>query len=108
MSKNTLRSAILIFGLVTGIIHAVILNVLEFDWLMLLNGLGFLTLTWVVFTNPGFLKGQRVIIHYFFMLFTLVTIVGFFVLNDSYGVLGIIAKVDEFLLLISLWMHLNK
>ena len=52
MSKQTLRYAILVFGLVTGFIHAVILNLLVVDWLMLLNGLGFFVLTLVRILKP--------------------------------------------------------
>ena len=44
MSKQTLRYAILVLGLITGVIHLFLLNILEFNWLMLLNGLGFLVL----------------------------------------------------------------
>ena len=110
MSKQTLRYAILVFGLVTGFIHAVILNLLVVDWLMLLNGLGFFVLTLVVFLNPEFLSGYRKIIHYLFMAYILVTIVGFFVLNagEPFGPLAIISKIDEALLLVALWLHLKK
>jgi hypothetical protein len=109
MSKQTLRYGILVLGLVTGVIHAVILNLQSLDWLMLLNGLGFFMLTWAIFANPGFLAGQRKLIYYLFMLYTLVTIAGFFVLNQPpYGPLAIIAKVDEVLLIIALWLHLDR
>jgi hypothetical protein len=108
MSKQTLRYAILVLGIITGIIHAIILNLGGIDWLMLLNGLGYFVLTWAVFTNPEFLSAQRRLVHYLFMAYVLVTIIGFFVLNDTYGPLGIIAKVDEVLLLIALWLHLNR
>ena len=105
MSDKMLRYGILVFGLVTGIIHAVILNLLELNWLMLLNGLGFFVLTWAVLANPGFLAGQRKMIFYLFMAYTLVTIVGFFVLNSPpYGPLAIIAKIDEVLLMVALWL----
>lgn len=109
MSKQTVRYVILVTGLVTGVIHAIILNLLQVDWLMLLNGLGFFVLTWAVVANPGFLAGQRKLIHYLFMLYALVTIVGFFVLNTPpYGPLAIIAKVDEVLLIVALWLHLER
>ena len=109
MSKQTLRYGILVLGLVTGVIHAVILNLQSLDWLMLLNGLGFFVLTWAIFANLGFLAGQRKLIYYLFMLYTLVTIAGFFVLNQPpYGPLAIIAKVDEVLLIIALWLHLDR
>ncbi|MCJ7702985.1 MAG: hypothetical protein MUO62_15490 [Anaerolineales bacterium] len=109
MSKQTLRYGILVFGVVTGVIHAVILNLLEVNWLMLLNGLGFFVLTWAVFARPGFLAGQRKLIPYLFILYTLVTIVGFFVLNTPpYGPLAIIAKIDEALLIMALWLLKDK
>jgi hypothetical protein len=109
MSDKTLRYAILALGLVTGLIHAVLLNLLGFNLLMLLNGLGFLILTWAVFTEPNFLAGQRKLVHYLFIAYTLVTIVGFFVLNTPpYGPLGIIAKIDEVLLIVALWLHKDR
>ena len=108
MSKNTLRTSILILGLITGVIHAIILNILGFDWLMLLNGLGYFVLTWAVYFNPSFIAGQRKLVHYLFMTYTIITFISFFILNDTYGPLGIIAKVDEIFLLITLWMQKDK
>jgi len=97
---------ILVLGLITGVIHAIILSILEFNLLMLVNGLGFLVLTWATYTNPKFLAGQRKLVGYILMAYTVVTIIGFFVLNQPpHGPLGIIAKIDEVLLLIALWMH---
>lgn len=109
MSKQTLRYAILILGLITGMIHAVLLNLQGVDLLMLLNGLGFFALTWVIFANPDFLAKQRQVTFYGFMAYTLITIIGFFVLSPPpYGPLGIIAKVDEILLIIALWLHKDQ
>ena len=109
MSNNLLRYGILVFGMVTGVIHAVILNMLQFDMLMLLNGLGFIVLTLIVFFNPAFLADQRKWVIYLFMAYTLVTIIGFFVLNSPpYGPLGIIAKIDEVLLVVFLWLYKDR
>jgi hypothetical protein len=108
MSKQTLRYAILVFGLITGVIHAVILNLQGINWLMMLNGLGFFALTGAIFFEPSFLAGQRKWIIYLLIAYTLFTIVGFFVLNSSYGPLGIIAKIDEVLLVIALWLYKDK
>ena len=109
MSKQMLRYGVLVFGLVTGVIHAVILNLMVIDWLMLLNGLGFFVLTWAVFAAPDFLSGQRKLIPYLFIVYTLITIVGFFVLNTPpFGPLAIIAKIDEVLLMIALWLHKDQ
>ena len=110
MSKQTLRYAILLLGLITGVIHTVILPLLGFEWLLMpLNGLGFLVLTGLVFFDPPFLSGRRTWLMYGFMAYTLVTIVGFFVLNTPpYDTIGIIAKVAEVLLLVALWLYKDK
>ena len=62
-----------------------------------------------VVAHPEFLVRQRKEIHYLFMLYALVTIIGFFVLNTPpYGPLAIIAKVDEVLLIFALWLNLKR
>lgn len=110
MSKQMLRYAILLFGLVAGVIHAVVLPILGFEWLLMpLNGIGFLVLTGLVFFNPAFVSERRTLVLYFFMAYTLVTIVGFFVLNaPPYDTVGIITKVAEVLLLVALWLYKDK
>ena len=109
MSKQNLRFAILVLGLITGVIHAVLLNFQGMDILMLLNGLGFFALTWAVYADPDLLAKQRKLIFYGFMLYTLVTIIGFFVLSPPpYGPLGIITKVDEVLLIVALWLYKDR
>ena len=109
MSKQTLRYAILVLGLITGVIHTVILPSLGFEWLLMpLNGIGFIILTGLVFFDPAFLSGQRKWIIYLFLAYTLITIVGYFVVNSSYDTIGIITKVDEVLLTIALWLYKDK
>jgi hypothetical protein len=109
MSKQTLRYAILVLGLITGVIHTVILPLLGFEWLLMpLNGIGFIVLTGLVFFDPAFLSGQRKLIIYLFLAYTLVTIVGYFVVNSTYDPIGIITKVDEVLLMIALWLYKDK
>ncbi len=109
MSKQTLRYAILLLGLITGVIHTVLLPILGFEWLLMpLNGLGFIVLTGLVFFEPAFLSEQRKLILYLFLAYTLVTIVGYFVLNSAFDFLGIITKVDEVLLMIALWLYKDK
>lgn len=108
MSRQSLRYSILVLGFITAVIHAVVLNLQGLDWLMMLNGLGFLVLTGAVFFEPSFLAGQRKLIIYLMIAYTLVTILGFFVLNSSYGPLGIISKIDEILLIIALWIYKNR
>ena len=110
MSKQTLRYAILVLGLITGVIHLVVLPLLGFEWLLMpLNGLGFLVLTGLIFFEPAFLSGQRKLIIYLFIAYTLVTIVGFFVLNSPpFDPVGIITKLVEVLLIIALWLYRDK
>ena len=110
MSKQTLRYAILVLGLITGVIHTVILPLMGFEWLLMpLNGLGFIVLTGVVFFDPPFLSGQRKLIMYLFMVYTLVTIVGYFLVNSfPFDLIGIITKVDEILLLVALWLYKDR
>lgn len=108
MPRQMLRYSILVLGFITGIIHAVLLNLQGLDWLMLLNGLGFLVLTGAIFSEPRFLAEWRKRIIYLLIAYTLVTILGFFVLNASYGPLGIIIKIDEVLLIVALWLYKDK
>jgi hypothetical protein len=110
MSKQMLRYAILIFGLIAGVIHLVVLPLLGFEWLLMpLNGLGYLVLTGLVFINPAFVSGRRTLLLYLFMAYTLVTIVGYFVLNaPPYDTVGIVTKVAEVLLLVALWLYKDK
>ena len=108
MSRQMLRFSILILGLITAVIHTIVLNLQGFDWLMFLNGLGFFMLTVSIFFEPSFLAEQRKLMIYLLIAYTLVTILGFFVLNSSYGPLGIIAKIDEILLIIALWLYKDK
>jgi hypothetical protein len=109
MSKQTLRYGILVLGLISGVIHLIILPLLGFEWLLMpLNGLGFLVLTGLVFFNPAFVSSRRTLLMYGFMAYTLVTIVGYFVLNSTYDTIGIVTKVVEVLLLIALWLSKDK
>ena len=103
-----LRYTILVLGFITAVIHTVVLNLQGLNWLMFLNGFGFLVLTSSIFFEPDFLAGQRIRIIYLLIVYTLVTILGFFVLNSSYGPLGIITKIDEILLIIALWFFKDK
>ena len=115
MSKQTLRYAILVFGLITAVIHLVILPSIGFEWLLMpLNGLGYLVLTGVVFFDPAFLSRWRKQILYLFMLYNLITILGYFYVNIfmfgplTFKPLDVITKVDEVLLMVALWLYKDK
>lgn len=107
MSKKLLRYVILVLGLITGVIHTIILPILGFTWLLMpLNGLGFIVLTGLVFFDPDFLSGRRKLIIYLFMVYTLITIVGFFLVNSApFDPIGIVTKLAEALLMIVLWLY---
>ncbi len=110
MNKKSLQTAILIFGGITAVIHIAIAFVFgSFDLLFLLNGLGFIVLMWAILKPPAFLEGQKTLIHWATILYTLVTIILFFVFNAEigYGVLGLLTKADEVLLIIALVLHLR-
>jgi hypothetical protein len=110
MSKQMLRYVILILGLITAVIHTIILPLLGFEWLLMpLNGLGFFVLTGLLFFDPPFLSAQRNLLVYLFLAYTLITIVGYFVLNSGpYDFIGLITKFVEALLLIALWLYKDK
>lgn len=48
-------------------------------------------------------------VFYVFIAYTLVTFIGFFIISQPpYGPLGFIAKIDEILLVIALWLYKDK
>lgn len=95
MSRQMLRYSILILGFITTGIHAVVFNLQGPDWLVLLNRLRFLVLTSAIFLEPSSLARQHKLTIYLLIAYTLVTSLGFFVLNSSYGPLSIITKIKR-------------
>ena len=115
MPKQKLRYAILVLGLVTAVIHLVILPAIGFEWLLMpLNGLGYLVLTGVVFFEPAFLAKWRKPLLYTFMVYNLITILGYFYVNTvmfgplRFKPLDVITKVDEVLLMVALWLYKDQ
>jgi hypothetical protein len=114
MSQKTLRIAILVLGLFTGIVHLVILPLLggffplsDLDYLFLLNGAGYFVLLVVFFTNPQFDRGRTPLLHYAFMLYALATIVAWFLLGDMGDKLAWVTKLDEVLLIAALFLDMR-
>lgn len=105
MSQKTLRAAILVMGLVTAIVHLIILplrglDALEdLDYLFILNGLGYIVLLVVFFTNPAFDRGRTPLLHYAFIAYSLATILAWFALGDMSDKLAWVTKLDEVLLI---------
>ena len=108
MSKKSLQTAIWILGAITAVIHLALAFLFgSFDALFLLNGLGFIVLLWALLKTPAFLSGLQSLIPWALILYTLVTIVLFFVFNaeTGYGPLGLLTKADEVLLIVAVFMH---
>lgn len=120
MNRSALRGLILVTGLITAIVHLVVLNIPFLretgspDILFTLNGLGYLGLLSLFFTQPAFVADQWDLFHYLFMAFAAVTIVAFFALGGTgFGgtevdPLGYLTKLDEVILIVALWRHMGR
>ena len=89
-------------------IHGIILNLGGIDIIMLLNGIGFLTLSIVVYLDTPFFADLKKPILFVFIGFTLATIIGYFALGNGFTQpLGIISKLDESLLVLAIIYYLR-
>lgn len=113
MSKSALRAAILITGLITALVHLVLLNLsfLEsggsIDLLFTLNGLGTLAFLVLFFWDPDFVERRRTLLSYAFMAYILITILAWVAVGARTFV-GYATKIDEVLLIAALWMYSRK
>jgi hypothetical protein len=108
MSENSTRFLIIVLALFTAFVHLVLLGFApgHTDVLFILNGLGYLALLGaVVFRFPA---GQQTLVHYVFMAYTIVTIAAFFAIAPEKDTLGYVTKLDEVLLVIFLWINLQR
>jgi hypothetical protein len=74
--------------------------------LFVLNGMGYLYLLIAVFWTPNFLKEQNPLLRRIFIVYVLMTIILYFIVNGVNGLtspLGMFTKAVEVLLLIGLW-----
>ncbi len=113
MNKSTLRTLIIVFTLITALIHLILgigsLGDGFFGVLFLLNTVGFLVLLVALLRPFAFLQGQERLVHYGFMAFAAVTILAWLVLNGDFtNILVLVTKIDELLLIIVLWLHLQR
>ena len=71
MTRSTLRAIILVTGLITALVHLVLLNVVmgTIDPLFTLNGLGYLGLLAALFLDLPVVSKQRTLVHWAFMAF---------------------------------------
>lgn len=112
MNRSTLNWVIAILTIITAVIHLGLAFVIDgtLQILFVLNGIAYLVLLWALLRPPAFLEGRSNLVHYLFILFILVTIVGYFVVNgfkpDDY--LGLFDKLVEVLLVVALFLHLRS
>src|SRR3972149_5766002 len=99
MKHSTLHTVILITGLITALVHLVLLSVQlgELSVLFMLNGLGYLALLGGFFLNPSFLASRRSLMHYLFIGYTAITILAWIPLG-SRTLTGYLTKLDELVL----------
>lgn len=110
MSRSALRAVILVSGLVTALVHLVLLNVGmgTIDPLFTLNGVGYLALLSALFIDLPVVSTRRALVHWAFMGFTAVTILAWVVLGRPYTLIGYLTKLDEVILLVALYLHLRR
>ena len=95
---NTLTLAGLALIGFTGLLHLVAGTAWS-DTLLILNGIGYVVLA-IAWVSPQQIMGnQRQIVAGILIVYTLITIIGYFATHDHYDYLGIISKVIEFVLL---------
>ena len=95
----------------TGILHLLVgFNIVggfgAINWMLVLNGVGYLVLLFLYWTSAGSRRGT---IRWILLAYTLITLIGYFVINaaDNYGLnntMGLIIKAIELLLVILLFL----
>ena len=112
MSRSNLRTVILVTGLITAIVHLVILNIEIIgedgrpDVLFTLNGLGYLGLLAAFWFRPAFLASRRALLGYVFIAFTGLTIVAWIAFGAR-TLTGFATKFDELVLIYALFAYLR-
>ena len=113
MSFLGTRNSILVFTVLTALIHLglgfAFMSAPDFlGELFILNGMGYLALMYAYLWTPPFLAAQRGLVRWVYLGFTAVTIVLFFVFNgaDAFtSIPGLVDKLIEILLVVSLYRH---
>jgi len=113
MSQRTVRLAILVLGLFTGLVHLVLLNVSFVqetgspDLLFTLNGLGYLALLIAFFwERVPFFATRRPLLHYLFIAYAAVTVLAW-VAMGARNAIGYTTKLAEILLIAALVVDLR-
>ena len=107
------RNSILVFTVITALIHLALGIGFFADFLgkaFVANTIGYIALMYALLWKPSFLKGQESMVRWAFLGFTALTFVLYFVFNggDSFSSPpGLLTKLDEILLMVSLWRYSN-
>ncbi len=104
-----MKALIALLTAATGILHLLVgFNIVggsaAINWILVLNGVGYLVLLWLFWTSSGSRRGT---IRWILLAYTLITLVGYFVINGSAGfqsAMGLIIKGIELLLIILLFL----
>lgn len=110
MQRSTLRTIILVTGIITAAIHLVLLNIPFIqstgrpDVLFTLNGLGFIAFLAAIFLNLPVFSQRKKLIQYAFMGYTALTILAW-IPGGARNIVGYATKLDELILLTALWMY---
>ena len=108
MRHSTLRTVILVTGLITALVHLVVLSVQigEPSPLFIVNGLGYLALLAAFTFRPAFMCGRSNLLHYAFIAYTALTILAW-IPGGSRTLTGFATKLDELILVYALLAHLR-
>jgi hypothetical protein len=107
MSDRTIRTLVVILTIYTGIVHLVVLNLGGLEPLFILNGLGYFVLLGALLLK--FPAGQQRLLHYAYMAYAAVTIVAWAIMNGDFSdPIGVSTKTVEVLLIIFLWLDLQR
>ncbi|MBN2500395.1 MAG: hypothetical protein JXB38_06465 [Anaerolineales bacterium] len=118
MDRKSLKTAIIVLGLIIAVIHLVILNIMYFNQngipnvIFTLAGLAFLVMLGGVTMDIQFLAGKETQkwLHYVFIALALATVLGFFLMENEIGVagLGYFSVLIEVGLMVALYMHMQQ
>jgi hypothetical protein len=105
---SRIELAILVLGLTTAFIHLVLLNILigQINIVFLLSGLGYLILV-ASYLTPQLLH-KRLYIRWLLIIYTSLSIIGWWLLDSAGGPLGVLTKLVEIALIVLLLVDGKK
>ena len=117
MDRKSLKTAIIVLGLIVAVIHLVILNIMYFNLngipnvIFTMAGVAFLLMTGGVTMDIQFLAGKETQkwLHYVFIALALATALGFFLMENEVGAVGLgyFSVLVEAVLMVALYMHMQ-